>query len=70
MSELLSAPEVAARLGCHPSRVGQLIREGRLPALRVAGRWVVEAAALEGFRLSGQGWPKGKARKGQAVRDD
>lgn len=64
MSEpLLSTPEVAARLGCHPSRVGQLIREGRLPARRVAGRWVVEAAALTGFALPGQGWPKGRKRK-------
>jgi excisionase family DNA binding protein len=41
LREVLSAEEAAAALGITPGRVRVLIRAGRLPARKLAGRWVV-----------------------------
>jgi len=41
-TDLLSLPAVAAELGVSRQRVWKWVRAGRLPASRIAGRWVVE----------------------------
>lgn len=48
--ELLDTADVGRRLGLSPSRVGQLEREGRIPAARtVSGRRVFCLADVEAF---------------------
>ena len=42
----VSAAEVASVLGVSQRRVRALIDAGRLPARKVAGRWLIDAAAL------------------------
>jgi excisionase family DNA binding protein len=44
--DVLSVEEAAATLGITPGRVRVLIRAGRLPARKFAGRWVVARADL------------------------
>lgn len=41
------ASEAARRLGVHESRVRALVRAGRLPARKIANRWLVGAGAVE-----------------------
>ncbi len=43
---LVSSQEAAAVLGVTDSRARQLARAGVLPARRLAGRWMIEAAAV------------------------
>lgn len=45
--ELIGTHEAAERLHITPERVQKLIRDGRLPALRIAGRYVINAADLK-----------------------
>lgn len=48
-SNLIGSPEAAKRLGLAGSRVRALALEGRLPAQRVAGRWLFDASLLKDF---------------------
>jgi len=50
-SGLLSIAEAAARLGITPGRLRDLARQGKLPASKHAGRWLVESANLEQLEL-------------------
>lgn len=43
---MLTAPEAAAAMRCHEKTVRRMIRAGRLPAVMVAGRWLVDEADL------------------------
>jgi excisionase family DNA binding protein len=49
-----SVAEAAVALGVSPQRVRQLIRNGALPALRVGGRWLLDARVLDGVHRSPQ----------------
>ncbi len=40
-----------ARLHIHPESVKRLIRQGKLPALKVGNKWFVERDFLEQFAL-------------------
>jgi excisionase family DNA binding protein len=48
--ELLSIKEVAERLGMSESQLRELARRGKLPASKHAGRWLIQAAAVENVR--------------------
>ena len=42
--ELLTVEEVAELLQCHPDSVRRMMRQGRLPAVKVGWRWYVRRA--------------------------
>lgn len=44
--KLISAAEAAEKLGVHITRVQVLIREGRLPAQKVGGNYVIKEGDL------------------------
>jgi excisionase family DNA binding protein len=41
--------EAGRRLKIHPESVRRLIRQGKLPAIRFANKWLIERAELEQF---------------------
>lgn len=45
--KLISAAEAAEKLGIHITRVQVLIREGRLPAQKVGGSYVINESDLK-----------------------
>jgi excisionase family DNA binding protein len=45
--KLISAAEAAGKLGIHITRVQVLIREGRLPAQKVGGNYVINESDLK-----------------------
>ena len=45
--KLISAAQAAAQLGVHITRVQVLIREGRLPAQKVGGSYVINEGDLQ-----------------------
>ncbi|MDN5916811.1 MAG: helix-turn-helix domain-containing protein [Pseudonocardia sp.] len=49
MQELLTADDVADRLGLHVRTVRNYIRDGRLPAVRVGKQYRIARADLEAF---------------------
>ncbi|MCB5166043.1 helix-turn-helix domain-containing protein [Streptomyces bambusae] len=57
---LLGVAEAASLLGCTPTYVRRLCRTGALPAQRITGGWVIEAAALDQYRHGRP--PDGKPR--------
>lgn len=63
MTPLLSTAQVAGRLGVTPERILQLIRAGRLPAIKIAGVWLLDPGAVARFQPRPTGYPKGRPRK-------
>ena len=60
-NEFVSTAEVAARLAIHRVNAAALVRSGRLPAIKVANRWLVRRDDLERFARSyrkGPGRPR------------
>lgn len=51
--ELMSCTEYAAIVGEHPESVRRGIREGRIPALKMNGRWRIKRDDVFGTRLKG-----------------
>lgn len=49
LDKYVDVDEVAKRLTIHPESVRRLIRQGKLPAIKFANKWLVERAALEQF---------------------
>lgn len=49
MSAMLTAPQVAARIGCATQAVRRLMSEGRMPGTKLAGQWRVDADRLEAW---------------------
>jgi len=47
MIDPVSIPEAAKALALSPSRIQALIAQGRMPASKIGGRWLVERAAVE-----------------------
>ena len=45
----LSSSEVAKVLGIHPFTIQKLLRDGKLPAEKIANRWFVPRQAAEEF---------------------
>jgi hypothetical protein len=57
LKQSLGVRAMAAHLGVSPTRVRQLIGEGRLPATQVSGRWVLDARSRFGQPLRRPGRP-------------
>jgi excisionase family DNA binding protein len=49
-------------LGIHPLAIQKLIRQGRLPAEKVANRWLIPRAILEEFAKTYEG-KRGRPRQ-------
>jgi len=56
---LLSTEEAAQRLGVISERVRQFIKAGRLPAMLIAGRYVIKEKDLEKVAVRKTGRPRG-----------
>lgn len=46
----MTTTEAARRIGCHPSRVRQLLGDGVLSGERVGRDWLVTKESVESFR--------------------
>ena len=57
---MVSTSDVARHLGIHRVNAAALVRAGRVPAVKVANRWVVEERVLERFAET---YVKGPGRK-------
>jgi excisionase family DNA binding protein len=53
MIDLVSIPEAASTLGLSAGRVHALVVNGRLPAAKVGGRWLIERGEVERRRRQG-----------------
>ncbi len=42
--------EAGRRLGIHPGSVRRIVKNGKLPAFRFGGKWLIEADKLEMFK--------------------
>ncbi|MGW8326027.1 MAG: helix-turn-helix domain-containing protein [Desulfobacterales bacterium] len=56
--KLLSVKNVAQRLGVHHSRVRIFIKEGRLPAQKIGGAWVIKENDIKKLKIMPRGRPK------------
>lgn len=73
----LTTPQVAALLGCDPSHVRRLARDGKIKERRLTSRLVLyDPASVEEYKakasIEGQrGWQRGRPRSGVrgALRD-
>ena len=45
----LASSEAAGMLGIHPMAIQKLLREGKLPAEKIANRWLLRRADVEEF---------------------
>jgi excisionase family DNA binding protein len=69
--KLISAAEAAEKLGVHITRVQVLIREGRLPAQKVGGSYVIIESDLKLVQDRRPGRPpKAKAEGSKANKKD
>lgn len=69
---LLSIRECADRLGISEKQLRELARQGKLPASKQAGRWLVESAAIDNIRPLRSAGPKrirGRLAEGVASDD-
>ncbi len=55
---MISAKQAAQKLGVHHSRVRVLIREGRLPAQKIGGAWIIFEEDLEFVKDRKPGRPR------------
>jgi len=49
LDEFVGASEAAERLRIHPESVKRLIRRGKLPARKIANKWLIRRDVLEQF---------------------
>ena len=47
--KLVSASEAAVRLNVHHKTIARLMRIGKLPAVKIANRWLMEEGVLNTF---------------------
>ncbi len=61
----VSVSQAAAEIGIAASTVTHHIRNGELPAEKVAGVWLIRYADVLSFKEDrpSVGWPKGRSRK-------
>ena len=45
----IDAMDASARLGIHPESVKRLIRQGKIPARKIANKWFIRRDILEQF---------------------
>lgn len=58
MTDPISIAEAADLLALSPTRVRAMVSQGRLPAVKVGGRWLVERSAVEQRRMGAA--PRGR----------
>lgn len=63
--KLISAAEAAEKLGIHITRVQVLVREGRLPAQKVGGSYVINESDLKLVKDRKPGRPPKQAANGK-----
>ena len=59
---LISSHEAADRLKVHHKTISRLMRQGKLSAVKVANRWLIQEADVENFAktyVAKKGRPKG-----------
>lgn len=49
LDNYVDVKEAGTRLRIHPESVRRLIRQGKLPAIRFANKWLIERDVLEQF---------------------
>jgi len=59
-SEMISTKEAAEELGVTTIRVRALIRDGRLPALKISRDWIIRRSDLDLVRVRKPGRPPGR----------
>ena len=60
--KLMTTSEGARRLGVHPKTLSRLMRNKKLPGVKLANRWLIEETVLDEFRKTytgREGRPKG-----------
>ena len=65
----ITSPEAARLLGITPVGVAQLVRQGRIPAVKMANRWLIPRDFVEQYARTYQGRrgrPRKKGRRGIA----
>ena len=63
--EYVTSPEAARILGIKPFSIHALIRDGRIPAVKLANRWLIPRRQLEEFAkiyVPKQGRPRQKRK--------
>jgi excisionase family DNA binding protein len=55
LTKILTLPEVATYLRCHPSTIYRLVNQGRIPAWRIDKDWRFDLEAIDRWRLKGGG---------------
>jgi excisionase family DNA binding protein len=53
LTKILTLPEVASYLRCHPSTIYRLVNQGRIPAWRIDKDWRFDLEAIDRWRLKG-----------------
>lgn len=61
--EFAGLPEVAERLGVHRATVNDMVRDGRLPAVRSGAHWFVRREHLDAFAAAYVRPPNAPARR-------
>lgn len=64
---LLTIRECAEKLGISQSQLRELARQGQLPASKQAGRWLVQASAIENITPLKRGVRRVRGRLAEAV---
>lgn len=65
MEKLLTTKDAGNQLGVTPLRVFQLIKAGRLPAVKIGRDWMIQEKDLEKVKDRKPGRPKGQLTKKQ-----
>lgn len=63
MNDYVSVSQAAELLKVTRQTVLYHIKQGRLPAERLAGVYLISRAAVESFTPPKGGWPQGRARR-------
>jgi excisionase family DNA binding protein len=58
----VTSPEAAKTLGVHYVAVAQMARQGRIPAVKIANRWLIPRAFVEEFAKTYEG-KRGRPRQ-------
>jgi excisionase family DNA binding protein len=67
MKKLLTTKDAGKILGVSPLRVFQLIKAGRLPAVKIGRDWMIKERDLEKVKDRKPGRPRGKNSEDRAT---
>jgi len=70
MEQLLSAAEVAQRLGMDRRHVANLAKRGKIPAQLIGRSYVFRPEDIERYQPHTGGWPRGKRRTPAPTHDE